>query len=326
MIHYDEDNIQFFEKKYSIEEIVQLYKENRLLFVRPRDYGYSQIYYDNNTTQLIKAIDMGMPSPPVYASEQQNGDMVVLEIDDKLYSLIRYVLGYDTINIDGEYYKGMRDFQSMQYNYRVLSSKILRTIVSFEIIDYSTPKYLHMFAGNFLYNWTVAQEHAVRKEIYKEYNLEELCQIRRYLYENRIGRGIRLTEYEILQSAAIWGIYNHEIKVDTTSKAQEQILMERTIFAMYKNYEYNNKYVNRAKMVLQSGIIEHILNNYRIKIINASSVKSKARAIIMGLSMCDNANYTKLLACMDNVEFIRDIRYSEITFQNVDKWLRYMYR
>ena len=144
MIHYDEDNIQFFEKKYSIEEIVQLYKENRLLFVRPRDYGYSQIYYDNNTTQLIKAIDMGMPFPPVYASEQQNGDMVVLEIDDKLYSLIRYVLEYDTINIDGEYYKGMRDFQSMQYNYRVLSSKILRTIVSFEIIDYSTPKYLQI--------------------------------------------------------------------------------------------------------------------------------------------------------------------------------------
>ena len=34
MIHYDEDNIQFFEKKYSIEEIVQLYKANRLLFVR----------------------------------------------------------------------------------------------------------------------------------------------------------------------------------------------------------------------------------------------------------------------------------------------------
>lgn len=65
MIHYDEDNIQFIEKKYSIEEIVQLYKENRLLFVRPRDYGYSQIYYDNNTTQLIKAIDMGMPFPPV---------------------------------------------------------------------------------------------------------------------------------------------------------------------------------------------------------------------------------------------------------------------
>ena len=85
MIHYDEDNIQFFEKKYSIEEIVQLYKANRLLFVRPRTYGYSQIYYDNNTTQLIKAIDMGMPFPPVYASEQQNGDMVTLEIDDKLY-------------------------------------------------------------------------------------------------------------------------------------------------------------------------------------------------------------------------------------------------
>ena len=258
MIHYDEDNIQFFEKKYSIEEIVQLYKANRLLFVRPRTYGYSQIYYDNNTTQLIKAIDMGMPFPPVYASEQQNGDMVTLEIDDKLYSLIRYVLGYDTINIDGEYYKGMRDFQSMQYNYRVLSSKILRTIVSFEIVDYSTPKYLHMFAGNFLYNWTAAQEHAIRKEIYKEYNLEELRQIGQYLYENTIGKGIRLTEYEILQSAAIWGIYNHAIKVDTTSKAQEQILMERTIFTMYKNYEYNNKYVNRARMVLQSGIIEHV--------------------------------------------------------------------
>ena len=29
MFHYNDDNIQIFEKKYSIEEIVQLYRDER---------------------------------------------------------------------------------------------------------------------------------------------------------------------------------------------------------------------------------------------------------------------------------------------------------
>ena len=65
MFHYNDDNIQIFEKKYSIEEIVQLYRDERLIFVRDsKAYVHSNIYYNNKTTQLIEAIDIGVPFPP----------------------------------------------------------------------------------------------------------------------------------------------------------------------------------------------------------------------------------------------------------------------
>ena len=48
MFHYNDDNIQIFEKKYSIEEIVQLYRDERLIFVRDsKAYVHSKIYYNN---------------------------------------------------------------------------------------------------------------------------------------------------------------------------------------------------------------------------------------------------------------------------------------
>ena len=325
MFHYNDDNIQIFEKKYSIEEIVQLYRDERLIFVRDsKAYVHSNIYYNNKTTQLIEAIDIGVPFPPLYVSEQQNGDMVVFEKDDKLYSLIRYILGYDMININNEYYEKMTDFISMKENYRVLASKILRTIVSIEVIDYSTPKYLHIFAGNFIYNWTSRQEHFIREELYKDYNIDELGQISRYLYENT-HKGIKLTEYEILQAASIWGIFNHLIQVDTKVKAQEQILIEKTILTMYKNNMYKNDYVNRAKVVVESGIIDYIMNYFSIKRIISRS-RNRERAIIAGLCMCDNSNYDRLIDCLKNNKFLMDIRCSEVTFENVDRWLSYMYR
>ena len=109
-----------------------------------------------------------------------------------------------------------------------------------------------------------------------------------------------------MQAASIWGIYNHLIQVDTKVKAQEQILIEETILTMYKNNMYKNDYVNRAKVVVESGIRE--------------------RAIIAGLCMCDNSNYDRLIDCLKNNKFLMDIRCSEVTFENVDRWLSYMYR
>lgn len=327
MLQYIDDNIQFYQKKYSIEEVVRFYTKNRIKFVSStRLPSYTSIYYSNRTTQLIEAIDMGMPLPEIYVSEQQNGDLVVLDKDEKLYSLISYILGRSTININNEHYGNMFNFDKMQQNYPVLAGKILRTMVSMQVIDYNTPKYLHMFAGDYIYNWTASQEHTIRKELYKDYNIDELKKISGYLYDNRIKRSINLTEYEILQIASIWGIYNHEIKVDVTRKAQEQMLMEKTIFKIYEDYQYVCHYAEELFKIVHSDIFSDLLREYRILALNSSRTKSKRRAIVTGLCMCDEYDRLRFRRCMDNEEFIRDIRYSEITYENVDKWLRYMFR
>lgn len=327
MSRYMEDNIRFFQKKYSMEEVVKLYEDNRLIFVDSSSEVYTSIYYSNRTTQLIEAIDMGMPLPEIYVSEQQNGDMVVLDKEEKLYSLISYIIGHSTINIHNGYYENMYDFEKMQQNYPVLASKILRTKVSIEVIDYNTPKYLHMFAGDYVYNWTDGQEYTIRKELYKNYNIDELKKIDGFLYDNRIKRSINLTEYEILQIAAIWGIYNHEIKVDVSRKAQEQMLIEETIFKMYEDRQYVSRYAERLFEIVHNNIFSALLSeNHYILAISASGTKSKRRAIVTGLCMCDDHDCSRLRKCMENNEFIRDLRYSEITYENVDRWLSYMYK
>jgi 2-phosphoglycerate kinase len=115
------------------------------------------------------------------------------------------------------------------------------------------------------------------------------------------------------------------IQVDTKVKAQEQILIEETILTMYKNNMYKNDYVNRAKVVVESGIIDYIMNYFSIKRIISRS-RNRERAIIAGLCMCDNSNYDRLIDCLKNNKFLMDIRCSEVTFENVDRWLSYMYR
>lgn len=177
-----------------------------------------------------------------------------------------------------------------------------------------------------IYNWTSSQEHTIRKELYKDYNIDELKNIDGYLYDNRIERSINLTEYEILQIAAIWGIYNHEIKVDVTRKAQEQMLMEKTIIKIYEDRQYVSQYAEELFKIVHSDMFSDLLREYRIVALNSSRTKSKRRAIVTGLCMCDDYSCLRFRRCMDNEEFIRDIRYSEITYENVDKWLRYMFR
>ena len=54
---------------------------------------------------------------------------------------------------------------------------------------------------------------------------------------------------------------------------------------MYKNNMYKNDYVNRAKVVVESGIIDYIMNYFSIKRIISRS-RNRERAIIAGLCMC----------------------------------------
>lgn len=37
------------------------------------------------------AIELGIPMPPIYVSEHQNGDFLVLESKDTIYSLLQFL-------------------------------------------------------------------------------------------------------------------------------------------------------------------------------------------------------------------------------------------
>ena len=39
----------------------------------------------------VEAIELGIPMPPIYVSEQQNGDYLVLESKDTIYSLLQFL-------------------------------------------------------------------------------------------------------------------------------------------------------------------------------------------------------------------------------------------
>lgn len=59
-----------------------------------------------------------------------------------------------------------------------LASMIMRTVVPVQIIEYRSPKYMHMLTGKFIENWTENREYAIRKIIYKDSRIELVESIR----------------------------------------------------------------------------------------------------------------------------------------------------
>lgn len=62
-----------------------------------------------------------------------------------------------------------------------LASMIMRTVVPVQIIEYRSPKYMHMLTGKFIENWTENREYAIRKIIYKDSRIELIERIREVL-------------------------------------------------------------------------------------------------------------------------------------------------
>ena len=97
MFYNERDVIDIYEKRYTLQDILWMNEDGRLLFAPARR---TRNMTRNIVKNAVEAIELGIPMPPVYVSEQQNGDYLLLESKDVIYSLLQYLENNIGIEID----------------------------------------------------------------------------------------------------------------------------------------------------------------------------------------------------------------------------------
>ena len=157
---YNNERVRIETRKYSLDEISYRYSQNKIIFC---DHSYSWTRADQlgKIKDVIKALAMGIPLPPVYASELQTGELLILDKSEKLRILLEQ-LRYENMDKDID---------------RYMLKDILYSQIFIYVIDYMNPKYMHMQVGEFVEEWQPSQEQSVRNILYKEEKMETLSKI-----------------------------------------------------------------------------------------------------------------------------------------------------
>lgn len=156
MSYYEQDAVIIYERKYALDYLFRMYQEGRLYFPR------TELMTDNPSiaAKLLKAIQIGIPMPVIYVSEMQNGDFLILESKNQIIALLEYLQGLFPVRTE-EIFQNLRFvfFYELNAENPRLAAMILRTVFQFQIIDYQTPKYLHMETGLFHEEWNLSLIH-----------------------------------------------------------------------------------------------------------------------------------------------------------------------
>lgn len=82
------ENIEIYERKFSLEHIYHMFVDGRIQF--PLEPLRSKVKMEKELEQLLDIVWMGIPLPAVYVSELQNGNFLILENDDTLWKLLYF--------------------------------------------------------------------------------------------------------------------------------------------------------------------------------------------------------------------------------------------
>ena len=234
MNYRDADKLEIYERKYSLEYIDHLFVDKRICF--PVGVARPRTTMERELGQLLDAIWMGIPLPAIYVSEQQNGDLLVLEENDNLWKLLWFLEGRYAVDfwIENQHITDCT-VKMLQSDEPKLARRLYDTVVSFQIIDYRTPKYLHMSVGKFVTHWSITREQAIREAMYDPYAISLLNAIsknvKHALGKNYIHSSSYLVRrYRTLYILMIWFVYTDLWRDDI--EMQEQLVLEETIEAM----------------------------------------------------------------------------------------------
>lgn len=224
------EKIEIYERKFSLEHIYHMFVEGRIQF--PMEPPRSKVKMERELEQLLDIVWMGIPLPAVYVSELQNGNFLILENDDTLWKLLYFLDGRYEVDYrveDNSLYHG--NIQMLRSDEPRLAMGLYDTVISFQIIDYRTPKYLHMSIGKLVEHWNITREQSIREMLYDPHEIRVLNDITKdmnYILNRGHLRGISpIMRYRILYMLMNWfvytGVWQEEIEM------QEQLLLEKTL-------------------------------------------------------------------------------------------------
>ena len=157
--------IDSYEKKLSVQQIYQMYQEKKI--VLPKAPPMKRAMKIERISQIVEIILLGLALPAVYVSEKQNGSLLVLEADDRLRCLIEFLEGYYPVR-GLEFYPELDEcrVEQLEQKFPRMGLRLYDYRFSFQIIEYTTPRYMHMQMGNYIERWNFTREQGIRNELY----------------------------------------------------------------------------------------------------------------------------------------------------------------
>ncbi len=216
---HENERIVIDTRKYSVDEVFERYMRGLLVFYKKSNVARTR--KDKVTREVLGALSKGIPFPPVYVSEQQTGELLVLDKSDRL----RFLMECLESNHVGYYIE------------KRLEKNIFYSSVILHVIEYINPKYMHMQVGAFIEEWSAIQEQSVRNILYQGVEMEiawKLISDMHYSFKSELN----------LQYNFIYFIMTNFILFDTFDYSQYQDadkfqLMEKTIYELrYQDYSF----------------------------------------------------------------------------------------
>ncbi len=116
---------------------------------------------------IVEIILLGFALPVIYVSERQDGSLLVLETDDRLRCLIEFLEGHYPLK-GLEFYPELNGYGIEQWERQFprRTSWLYDYRLAFQIIEYTTPRYMHLQMGNYIERWNFTREQGIRNELY----------------------------------------------------------------------------------------------------------------------------------------------------------------
>lgn len=228
MERFSGNYIDSYEKKISVQQIYQMYRERMIVFPRVPSMRRKKI---ERISEIVEMILLGIALPIIYVSERQDGSLLVLDTDDRLRCLIEFLDGYYPVR-GLEFYPELEEcgIVQLEQQFPRRASWLYDYKFSFQIIEYTTPRYMHMQMGSYIERWNFTREQGFRNELYGE-ALEQ----RLLFLEQRRGESASFfskwslnRQYMILRILMYYFVHTGEIRTGLGENLSLYQLLDRT--------------------------------------------------------------------------------------------------
>lgn len=219
------------EKRVSVEYAYRMWKSGTLLFPETPALARSRI--QERLSETVELMLLGVAVPAIYVSELQDGSWLVLEATDRLWALFRFLSGKGKLGYMDMYpeYTGL-SIRELEDAAPYATSMIYDYKLQFQVIDYMTPRYLHLQIGSHVERWSFSREQGVRNALYRNSDTVLQLEVLAKQLDKKtffFSSATLNRQYAILRIYMYRLMFQHMIETDGSSQAGLQYLLDRTM-------------------------------------------------------------------------------------------------
>lgn len=320
MNHSHPPHIDLYTKPCTISQAYELYTQGRLIF--PEAPLFSMKTRRQKQAGMMRAVFMGLELPAVYVSERQDGSLLVLDTGDWLKALLLFLDGqFDSGDIEG--YPGLEGCTIGELGAREpgLAAVLGDHRLELRVIDYSTPRYLHMEAGLLMEKWNFSREQGIRNGLYGRQAAERLSGASARMYRRKpeflSGKDLN-RQYTILRILMTALVLRGDIQLEQEEDLGLQQLLDHTMVwldrAREEQYERAEGFlVSATERLVEWQDSEQLLLKDKGK-----EPQVRLLSVLYNLAWLEKGYRKRLLdPVMENVAFLEAFRESPVSYRAI---------